>query len=71
MKSEKAMGELLKRVAKEYKNEQIFEQMTQIGIAFVGTKVQGAEESVIKVLSMPLIRKSRKVIFVCSNMKAE
>ena len=71
MNSEKAMAELLKRVAKGYKNEHISEQMRQIGHVFVGTRVQGAEESAMKVLSMPLIRESMKVIFVNSNMKAE
>ena len=39
MKSEQDMGEPLKRVAKEHKNEQISEQLKQIGYAFVGTRV--------------------------------
>ena len=69
MKSEKALGDQLKRVAKESQNDHIKEQLKKIGTAFLGNRVVGAPESVIKLNSMWLIKKSRKVTFVCTNFK--
>ena len=69
MKSEKAMGGVLKSVAKECKSDPIEQQLKKIGKAFVGHRVVGAPEAAMRELSMWLMKKSRKVTFVNSNMK--
>ena len=71
MKSEKAMGETLKRVAKECQNDDIRTQMNKIKKEFIGKRVVGAPESAMRVLSMWLMKKSRKVTSVNTNMKDE
>ena len=71
MKSEKAMGEILKGVAKECHTEPIATQMKKLGKAFVGKRVVGAQESAMRILSMWLIKKSRKVIFVNASTKSD
>ena len=67
MKSEKEMGELLQRVAKETQNDSVKHQMKRIGKEFINKRVVGAPEAAMRVLSFPLIKKSRKVIFVNGN----
>ena len=71
MKSEKAMGEALKRVAKECQNDDIKTQMNRIKKEFLGKRVVGAPESAMQVLSMWPMKKSRKVTSVNTNMKDE
>ena len=71
MKSEKAMGEALKRVAKECQNDDIQTKMNKIKKEFIGKRVVGAPESAMRVLSMWLMKKSRKVTSVNTNMKDE
>ena len=71
MKSEKGMGEAMKRVAKECQNDDIQTQMNKIKKEFIGKRVVGAPESTMRVLSMWLIKKSRKVTSVNTNMKDE
>ena len=71
IKSEKAMGEALKRVAKECRNDDIQTQMNKIKKEFLGKRVVGAPESAMWVLSMWLMKKSRKVTSVNTNMKDE
>ena len=72
MKSEKAMGEALKRVAKECQNDDIRTQMNKIKKEFIGKRVvQELPESAMRVLSMWLMKKSRKVTSVNTNMKDE
>ena len=60
MKSEKAMGEALKRVAKECQNDDIWTQMNKIKKEFIGKRVVGAPESAMWVLSMWLMKKGQK-----------
>ena len=60
MKSEKAMGEALKRVAKECQNDDIQTQINKIKKEFIGKRVVGAPESVMRVLSMWLMKKVEK-----------
>ena len=67
MKSEKEMGELLKRVGKETQNKTVQEQMNKIGKEFINKRVVGAPEAAMRILSLPLIKKSRKVVFVNGN----
>ena len=70
-KGEKGMGETLKRVAKECQNDTIRTQMNKIKKEFLGKCVLGAPESAMQVLSMWLIKKSRKVVSVSTSMKDE
>ena len=71
MKSEKAIGEALKRVSKECQNDDIQTQMNKIKKEFLGKRVVGAPKSVMWVLSMWLMKKGRKVTSVNPNMKDE
>ena len=70
-KGEKGMGKTLKRVAKECWNDTIRTLMNKIKKEFLGKCVLGAPESAVWVLSMWLIKKSRKVVSVTTSMKDE
>ena len=70
-KGEKAMGETLKRAAKECHNDDIHTQMNKIKKEFLGKRVLGTPESAMHVLSMWLMHESRKVTPVNTNMKDE
>ena len=70
-KEEKAMGETLKKVVKECKDDNIRTQMNKIKREFLGKRVVGLPESVMCILSMWFMQKSRKVVQVNTNMKAE
>ena len=69
MKAEKGMGDLLKRVCKEVQHENIKDQMNRVGKAFCGSREVCAQEASMRILSMPLIKKSRTVIFVDTTVK--
>ena len=71
MKSEKALGEQLKRVSKECSSDDISKQLQKIGSAFLGHRVVSGPKSGMKLNSMWLIKKSRKVTFVCTNYKEQ
>ena len=64
---EKAMGEVLKSVARECRSEPIDQQLKK-GKAFVGHHIVSDPEAAMGILSMWLMKKSRKVIFVDSNV---
>ena len=68
-KGEKGMGETPKRVGKECWNDAIRTQMNKIKKEFLGKWVMGGPESAMWVLSMWLMKKSRKVISVSTSMK--
>ena len=68
-KGEKAMGETLKRVAKECRDDDIQTQMKKIKKEFLGKRAFGGPESVMRILSMWLMKKSRKVTSVNCEMK--
>ena len=70
-KGEKAMGETLKRVAQECKHENIQTQMQKIKNEFLGKRSFGAPESAMWVLSLWLMKKSRKVTNVNTDMQEE
>ena len=70
-KGEKGMGETLKRVAKECQNDAIRTQMNKIKKEFLGKQVLGAPESAMRVLSMWLMKKSRKVVSLSTSVKDE
>ena len=70
-KGEKGMGETLKRVAKECQNDSVHTQMNKIKKEFLGKRILGAPESAMRLLSMWLMKKSRKVVPVTTSMKDE
>ena len=71
IKGEKAMGETLKRVAQECKHENIHTQMKKIKNEFLGKRSFGGPESAMQVLSLWLMKKSRKVTNVNTDMQEE
>ena len=68
-KGEKVMGETLKRVVKECRDDNIQTQMKKIKKEFLGKRAFGCPESVMRILSMWLMKKSRKVVTVNCEMK--
>ena len=70
-KVKRGMGETLKRVAKECRNDAIRTQMNKIKKEFLGKWVLGAPESAMWELSMWLMKKSRKVVTVSTHMRDE
>ena len=70
-KGEKAMGKTLKGVAQECQNDDVHTQMNKIKNEFLGKWVLATPESCMHVMSMWLIRKSRKVQNVNTNMQDE
>ena len=71
IKGEKGMGKTLKRLAEECQNDAIWTQMNKIKKKFCGKWVLGALESAMQVLSMWLMKKSRKVVPATTSMKDE
>ena len=70
-KGEKAMGETVKRVAQECWNDEVRTQMNKIKNEFLGKWVLATPESCMRVMSMWLMKKSRKVQNVNTNMQDE
>ena len=68
-KGEKVMGETLKRLAKECRDDDIQTQMKKIKKEFLGKGAFGCLESVMRILLMWLMKKSRKVVTVNCDMK--
>ena len=60
-KGEKAMGETLKRVSKECRNDDMRSQMNKIKKEFLGKRVIGAPEWCMQVLSLWLMKKVGKL----------
>ena len=71
MKTEKAMGELLKRVAAEAATEELKFQMRKVGSAFLTHREVSAQEAAYRALSLPMKQLSRSVVFVDTNPKHE
>ncbi len=69
MKSEISMGELLKNVAAEARTEELKIQMRKVGSAFLTHRKVSAQEAVYRILSLPMKRLSRSVVFVDTNSK--
>ena len=67
MKHEKSMGELLKNVANEVRTEELTTQLRKVGTAFLTHREVSAQEAVYRILSMPMKRLSRSVVFVDTN----
>ena len=71
MKTERSMGELLKRVAAEARTDELKKQLRKIGAAFLSHREVSAQEAVYRILSLPMKQLSRSVVFVNTNPKNE
>ena len=64
LKSERAMSELLRKVGDECRGEDIKSKLKKVGSAFLNNREVSAQEAAYRLLSLPLKRASRKVVFV-------
>ena len=71
MKTERSMGELLKRVAAEARTDELKVQLRKVGSAFLTHRELSAQEAVYRLLSLPMKQLSRSVVFVDTNPKSE
>ncbi len=71
MKSDRAMGELLKRVAVEARTEELKTQMKKVGSAFLTHREVSAQEAAYRILPLPMKRFTRTVVFVDNNLKKD
>ena len=71
MKTDRAMGVLLKQVAAEARTDELKQQMRKVGSAFLTHREVSAQEAVYRILSIPMKQLSRSVIFVDTNPKSE
>ena len=71
MKTDRAMGVLLKQVAAEVRTDELRAQLRKIGSAFLDHREVSAQEAAYRVLSMPMKQLSRSVVFVDTNAKKE
>ena len=71
MKTERSMGELLKRVATEARTDELKVQLRKVGSAFLTHRELSAQEAVYRLLSIPMKQLSRSVVFVDTNPKQE
>ena len=71
MKSERAMGELLKHVSQECRGDDIRNQLRKLGSVFLNHREVSSQEAVYRILSLPLKKLSRKCIFINTDPKNE
>ena len=71
MKTDRAMGVLLKQVAAEARTDELKQQMRKVGSAFLTHREVSAQGAVYRILSIPMKQLSRSVIFVDINPKSE
>ena len=71
MKTDRAMGELLKCVVSEARTEELKCQMRKVGSAFLTHREVSAQEAVYRILSLPMKQLSRSVVFVDTNPQNE
>jgi len=69
MKSERAMGDLLKKVAKESEEEEIRQQLNKVKSTFLNHRQVSAQECAYRLLSLPLVKSTRRSVFVNTNPK--
>ena len=69
LKTERTMSDLLKRVSQESANDDVKTQLRKLGAAFLNNREVSAQEAVYRVLSLPLNRTSRKVVFINTSPK--
>ena len=71
MKTDRAMGVLLKHVASEARTKELKTQIRKVGSAFLTHREVSAQEAVYRLLSLPMKQLSRSVVFVDTNPKSE
>ena len=71
MKTERLMGELIKRVAYESRSDELLKQLRQVGSVFLTHREVSAQEAAYCILSIPMKQLSRSVVFVDKNPKNE
>ena len=71
MKTERAMGVLLKQVATEARTEELRLQLRKVGSAFLTHREVSAQEAVYRLLSIPMKQLTRSVVFVDTNPKQD
>ena len=71
MKSERAMGELLRHVSKECSGEDIRTQLRKLGTTFLNHREVSAQEASFRILSMPMKKLSRKCVFINTSPQNE
>ena len=71
MKTDRAMGELLKRVANEASVEDLKAQIKKVGSALLTHREVSAQEAAYRILSLPTKQLSRTVVFVDTNPKSD
>ena len=71
MKTDRAMGQLLKRVASEARTDELKQQLRKVGSTFLTHREVSAQEAVYRILSLPMKQLSRSVVFVDTNTKSE
>ena len=64
MKTEKAMGQLLRSVAEENRTDELKVQLKKVGSAFLNHREVSAPEAAYRILSLPMKQLSRVVVFV-------
>ena len=69
LKAEKGMGELLKQAAREMDQGNTRQQLNKLGSVFLTNQEVSAQEAVYRVLSIPLRRCSRSVVFINTDNK--
>ena len=69
LKAEKGMSELLKQAAKEANEGNTRQQLNKLGSVFLTNREVSAQEAVYRVLSIPLRRSTRTVIFINTDSK--
>ncbi len=69
LKSERAMSELLRKVAKETSHDEVREQLRKLGSAFLNHREISAQEAAYRLLSLPLKQATRTVTFINTTPK--
>ena len=69
LKSERSMSELLRKVADECRGDDIKDKLWKFWSAFLNNREVRAQEVVYHLLSLPLKKSSRKVVFVNTSKK--
>ena len=69
LKAEKGMGELLKQAAREMEQGNTRQQLNKLGSVFLTNREVSAQEAVYRVLSIPLRRCCRSVVFINTDNK--
>ena len=70
-KCEKGMSEMMMRVKEDFKDRSMQEQMKEISKTFTGKREVSIQESLYRVLSLPLCMKSKRDVFISGALSAK